>query len=65
MHDTDNDGMITLEEYRHVSPCSHMKCCLRSSFQSEVNITGLLSINIQIISHWKPSVRQERRETNR
>lgn len=36
MHDTDNDGMITLEEYRHVSLCSDMKCCLRWSFQSEV-----------------------------
>lgn len=50
MHDTDNDGMITLEEYRHVSPCSHTKHCLRSSFQSELDNAGLLSINIQIIT---------------
>lgn len=64
MHDTDNDGMITLEEYRHVSPCSDMKCCLRSSFQSEVDVTGLLSIDIQIISHLKASVRQVKVNSN-
>lgn len=29
MHDTDNDGIITLEEYRHVSLYSVIKCCFR------------------------------------
>lgn len=50
MHDTDNDGMITLEEYRHVSLCSETKCCLRWSFPT-VFFTVLLSINVHVIAH--------------
>lgn len=54
MHDTDNDGMITLEEYRHVSLRSEHGAVHAGLGHSSINVQragecGKLFLSVQVV----------------